>query len=72
VARIGAGVVVPRTRLTEQALAAALDRALRDAAIHDAAARIGAAIRAEHGAATAADALERVVAGRPRPAPVVA
>jgi UDP:flavonoid glycosyltransferase YjiC (YdhE family) len=71
VARIGAGVVVPRTRLTERTLAGALDRALRDTAIHDAAARIGATIRAEHGAATAADALERVAVGRPQPATVV-
>jgi len=70
VARIGAGVVVPRPRLTESALAAALDRALRDPAIHDAAARIGAAIRAEDGAATAADALERLAAGRSQPVPV--
>jgi len=67
VARIGAGVVVPRARLTEAALAAALDRVLRDAAIHAAAARIGGTIRAEDGAASAADALERLTSGRMQP-----
>jgi UDP:flavonoid glycosyltransferase YjiC (YdhE family) len=63
VARLGAGLVVGRVRLSERALARALARVLDDAAMRSRAAGLGQAIRGEHGTAVAADALERVAAG---------
>ena len=56
---------VPQRRLTADALAAAVRRAVGDPAIRDAAAALGARVRGEDGAAAAVGALEALVGGAP-------
>ena len=59
--RLGIASVVPRRQVSAARLAAALGRVLDDPAVTQRAAAIGARTRAEYGAATAADAIERVL-----------
>ncbi len=59
--RLGIAAVVPRRQASAARLAAALRRVLDDPAVTQRAAAAGAGTRAEHGAATAADAIERVL-----------
>jgi UDP:flavonoid glycosyltransferase YjiC (YdhE family) len=60
----GAGVTLPRKRLSPRRLAEAVDRALR---CGEGAARVKAGYEATGGAATAADAIENLGARAPRP-----
>ncbi|MBV8842119.1 MAG: glycosyltransferase family 1 protein [Bryobacterales bacterium] len=61
VQRIGAGISIPRNRYAEARGADALAHLLSDRSYTAAAAEAGRAIRAEHGAQTAAQAIERYV-----------
>jgi UDP:flavonoid glycosyltransferase YjiC (YdhE family) len=60
----GAGVILPRKRLSPARLAEAVERALK---CTEGAARVKAGYEATGGAATAADALENLGVGAPRP-----
>jgi UDP:flavonoid glycosyltransferase YjiC (YdhE family) len=62
--RLGAGLALPRARCDEARLAAALGRVLEEPGFAARAAKIGAEVRAENGAAVAADAIERLLAVR--------
>ncbi len=55
---------IPRTKLTVERLAKALDRAANDSAMAQRAAALGVRIRSEHGVARAIEAIERLVKAR--------
>jgi rhamnosyltransferase subunit B len=60
IARRGIGLSLERSRYDEERVTTALARLLDDPAFAARAAEVGARVRAEHGAAAAADAIERV------------
>ncbi len=55
---------IPRTKLTAERLAKAIDRAVNDAAMATRAADLGVRIRSENGVARAVEGIERIVAKR--------
>jgi rhamnosyltransferase subunit B len=59
--RLGLARVIPRTRYSRRTAAAAMRAILDDPSYATRAAAVGARVRAEHGAVTAADALEAMI-----------
>ena len=66
VRRLGAGELLFRSRYDTQRVHGVLSKLLRERRYAEAAAAVGEKVRAENGAVTAADAIERFISSTPR------